>query len=138
MQESIDPSELLESLDEKKVFEPQPKKKRGRKSGGPTAAKREKMSSKQLSGILLIGHSAVAEMTQINELVISEDEAGQLAAAIVDVMQHYDFEASAKTLAWANLVGTMAVIYGVKLWGFLDAQKERQKSTKNLTDAIVR
>jgi hypothetical protein len=40
-------------------------------------------------------------------------------------MQHYDFEASAKTLAWANLVGVCASVYGFKIMSVINTAKHQ-------------
>lgn len=106
----------------------QPAKKRGRPAGGaakpkaPTAGdggKKSKISARQLTGILYLGHSGAAEVTKTPEIAIDEAEAAAIASAMVDVLSHYDFEASAKTLAWANLFGTMATVYGMKIYALM-------------------
>lgn len=99
----------------------QPLKKRGRKpreagAPRPQTGKKEKLSAKQLTGILYLGHATAAEALNVPGLMIQETEAEAIASALVDVLQHYDFEASAKTIAWANLVGTLATVYGLKIY----------------------
>lgn len=99
----------------------QPLKKRGRKpreAGAPRqqTGKKEKLSAKQITGILYLGHATAADALNVPDLMIQETEAEAIASALVDVLQHYDFEASAKTIAWANLVGTLATVYGLKIY----------------------
>lgn len=110
----------------------QPTKKRGRPAGGvakpkPVTAgdggKKSKISARQLTGMLYLGHAGAAEVLKTPEIAINEDEAGAIAAAVVDVLSHYDFEASAKSLAWANLIGTMATIYGLKIYSIIQKPK---------------
>ena len=105
----------------------QPKKsRRGRKPGSKNGGnvqtgKKEKLSARQLTGLLFLSHAGAAEALNVPEIALDEREAESLANAIVDVMQYYDFEASAKTVAWANLIGTAAAVYGLK---FLSLRKK--------------
>jgi hypothetical protein len=111
----------------------QPRKKRGpynktgaeRKPANASAqkGKKEKLSARQLTGIIYLGNSAAASALKQPDLEIQEAEAALIADAVVDVLQHYDFEASAKTLAWGNLVGVLATVYGVKIWSILQKPK---------------
>ena len=102
----------------------QPKKTR--KSRAPrqvTATKKEKLSARQLTGILYVGHSSAAQYLAKPIIAIEESEAAQIAEAIVDVMQHYDFDVSAKALAWANLAGVLATVYGFKILASIKSVK---------------
>lgn len=103
----------------------QEKKRRGRAKSTPNVSgKKEKMSAKQICGILEFSHFAAAEALKMPELAIKSDEAMQLSEAIVEVMGHYDFEASAKSIAWANLIGVAAVIYGPRIVaGFINKKQ---------------
>lgn len=108
--------------------ETQPKKTRGRPSkNGSTASnqkgKKEKLSARQLTGIIYLGNSAAASALKMPELEMQESEAAAIADAVVDVLQYYDFEASAKTVAWANLIGTVATVYGLKIWSIMQRPK---------------
>jgi hypothetical protein len=113
---------------------PEQPKKRGPK--GPRATgtaepkkqtgKKEKLSARQITGMLYMGHAAAASAIGIPQIAIQETEAEQIANALVDVLQFYDFEASAKTVAWANLLGTCAMVYGFKVMAFLNEQKAAQ------------
>jgi hypothetical protein len=97
----------------------QPKKKRGRQPGQtyaskPQGTKKEKISARQIGGILMLSHGFAASSMGIEQIALDETEAETIAAAVVDVLQFYDFQTNAKTLAWANLVGTLATVYGLK------------------------
>lgn len=114
---------ILENADLETDQQPeQPQKKRGRPGNGERkpksgqTGKKEKLSSRQLTGIIYLGSSGAAQAFNMPLLEIDEKEATAIADAVVDVLQYYDFEASAKTVAWANLVGVLATVYGVRIW----------------------
>lgn len=50
-----------------------------------------------------------------SELALTEDQAAVYAVAAQDVLSHYDVGATAKTIAWVNLVGIMVGVYGTKM-----------------------
>ena len=114
---------IIDQADQETTAAPeQPKKTRGRKASStakPTGSKKEKISARQLTGLLYLGHATAADALKTPEIAIQEDEAAAIAAAVVDVLQYYDFDASAKTLAWANLFGTCATIYGLKIYAIM-------------------
>lgn len=99
-----------------------PPKADGTKPSAQTS-KKAKLSSRQLAGMLVIGHAFAADAIDLPELALAEHEATAIADAIVDVMQYYDFDASGKTLAWANLLGVCASVYGLK---FITAAKRKE------------
>jgi len=113
----------------------QAKKKRGRQPGFSPGAKtqtgkKEKISARQITGILMLSHGFAATSAGIPELALDEAEAETIAAAMVDVLQFYDFQTNAKTLAWCNLVGTLATVYGLK---FLQMRSNQNGSTSTST-----
>lgn len=116
----IDDAEL-----ETELSPEQPKKSRGRKPKGEPkpkpaqSGKKEKLSARQLTGIIYLGNNAAAQALNSPIFQIEENEAEKIANALVDVLQYYDFEASAKTIAWANLAGTLATVYGLRVWSVL-------------------
>lgn len=104
----------------------QPKKQRKPREPKPKpnqTGKKEKLSSRQLTGIIYLANSAAANALNTPQLEIEETEATAIADALVDLLQHYDFEASAKTLAWANLFGVLATVYGVRVWSILQHKR---------------
>jgi len=118
----------------------QHRKSRGRPAGerkpkSTQSGKKEKLSARQLTGIIYLGNSAAASALKAPALEIDEKEAALIADAVVDVLQYYDFEASAKTVAWANLVGTLATVYGLRIWSMMqNGQVSRGTSASFLDD----
>jgi hypothetical protein len=117
--EAVDSAEATDSTE-------QPRKKRGRQPGHTAnraqTGKKEKISARQITGILMLSHGFAANSTGIEQIALDEVEAETIAAALVDVLQFYDFQTSAKTLAWCNLVGTIATVYGLKFMQFRSVQ----------------
>lgn len=72
-------------------------------------------------------------------LMLTEDESKNLAKAVAKVQAHYDIAASAKTLAWANLVFVAGGIYGPRVVAsFINKEPEATKqgpSLVNIEDA---
>ena len=63
--------------------------------------------AKQLQGI----HMMAAQVTQLGELMISDQESAMLADALVNISAEYGLELSGKTGATIQLLGTAAMIY---------------------------
>lgn len=91
-------------------------------------SKKEKISSKQLTGILYLAHTGIAQASSTPDFEISEQEAEAIASSIVELLQHYDFETSAKTLAWANLIGVLGTVYGLKIFKILSDKKDKNEN----------
>lgn len=53
-----------------------------------------------------------ALMLRSPELVISKDEATKLAEALRNLMQYYSITPDPRVMAWLQLIGVAAVIYG--------------------------
>lgn len=94
------------------------KRKRGRppgsgnksKSSGGTAPKTPLDLGFFQFGILGI-HTALAAITKIPEIALSEPEAETLAKAMANVAQYYPVAIDAKTQAWMALVMTAGTMY---------------------------
>jgi hypothetical protein len=129
--EPVETTEVLEVLE-------QPKKRRARtKLETPIGTKKEKITARQLTGILMLTHTGASEAFSNPFIRLDESEAGEIAGALVDVLNHYDFEASAKTLAWCNLVGTMATIYGLKFMIYRKIRAEMRREPSVPNDGVV-
>jgi hypothetical protein len=61
-------------------------------------------------------HQILASVTKTPEFALEMAEANSLATAIANVARHYDVGATQKTLDWTNLVSTMTVIYGTRIF----------------------
>jgi hypothetical protein len=64
-----------------------------------------------------------------SELALTEQQAEAYAAAASDVMSHYDMGATAKTIAWVNLLAAMGGIYWQKI-GQISARKAGEKAAR--------
>ncbi len=113
-------------------------KKRGRPSKTDknqtqrTDGKKERITARQLGGMVFGVTVTAAELSGIEALEIEKEEADEIAGAILDVMSHYDFQASAKAVAWANLVGVLCATYGVKVLQALRKTKVADTEAVNI------
>jgi hypothetical protein len=57
----------------------------------------------------------LAALTKIEELAIEQDEAVTLGNAIATLAPFYNIEASAKVLAWGNMLSALGMVYGTRL-----------------------
>lgn len=64
------------------------------------------------------------------ELVLDDAEAKTLAEGIAAVQEHYNYTASAETIAWANLVAAMVAVYGPRVYLIHDRKKKERRSKK--------
>lgn len=127
-----------------------PAKKRGRKAGtSPAAATNPKTESRKtatnknanlaasldsLSGVLVILHAGIAAATKTPEIELDEDESKQLAKAVSNVMDQFDFAPDPKVTAIVGLVTTAGVIYAPKIVLIRArnaAEKAERKSSRN-------
>lgn len=100
-----------------------------RKKRGPNKSKNTQNRSLDLGTVqnsLIIAHYGLAAAFNAPELALTQDQADAYARAASDVMSHYDMGATAKTIAWVNLVTAMGGIY----WGKLSAIAARKASEK--------
>jgi hypothetical protein len=66
---------------------------------------------------------------KVPELTLEESEAKQIAQATAKVAEQYELVADPKTIAWAQLVTTVATVYGTRIFAFrMRKAAEHQKS----------
>ncbi len=88
-------------------------KRRGRKPGS-TNKRRGKEAPPNLDTLILM-HTMASVMLHTPELMIDKDEAKALSDALANVQQYIDIPLiSPKTMAFVNLAGTMAMMYGTR------------------------
>jgi hypothetical protein len=58
----------------------------------------------------------MAAAISVPELALADTEAAALAAAVAEVSRHYPMTIDPKTLAWFNLAGCAATIYGPRVY----------------------
>lgn len=69
---------------------------------------------------------------QTPELALDKEEAKMLADSVAAVNSYYNAVVDAKTMAWINLTGTVAAIYGPRLFMLRGKfAKKRQKPMPN-------
>lgn len=112
-------------------------KRRGRPPGSRTrtSSGKEKIPSslEGIEGILLSLHTMGATFAKVPELVITDEEAKKLSAAIDRVAALYDFGATEKTLAWVNLAMCVGGIYGTRLFVYSMRTKAEEEMKKKTT-----
>lgn len=90
----------------------------------PTAASEAKTTAKiptniaSVEALLITLHWGIAQLSKIPEFHLDPTEAKSLAIATQAVIDQYDIQVAAKTLAWANLITTGATIYGTRAMAF--------------------
>lgn len=73
-------------------------------------------------------HEIVGLVTGFGDLChITTEESETLCAAVLDVMAQYKIKPDPKVVAWCNLVGTMAAIYGVKAYLIIEYRKMKME-----------
>ena len=98
-----------------------PRKKRGRKagSGNPASAGTPKKAGKvslASPSLILMAHVFLAQRTRAPELMVTENEAQQLANAINDVASHYpNVDIDPVLKSWLGLAFVAAGIYGPRV-----------------------
>lgn len=93
------------------------RRKRGRKAGAGSAAKSTApISVSGIEAVLVSMHGIMAAAIKVPELALAETEAAALAAAVAEVSRHYPMTIDPKTLAWFNLAGCAATIYGPRIY----------------------
>lgn len=91
---------------------------------GIKESKKEKLTANQITGLLMLSLNGAANVANVPEMGVEETEAREIAQAIVDLLQHYDFKTSAKAMAWANLVGVLATVYGLKIFALFNKNND--------------
>lgn len=97
---------------------------------GKTQAKLDLTKSGQATLALQVkaAHEIVGLVTGLGDLChISTEESETLCAAVLDVMAQYKIKPDPKVVAWCNLVGTMAAIYGVKAYLIIEYRKMKME-----------
>lgn len=84
-------------------------KRRGRKPG--SGKKAAPLDLGGIEAILFSLHAMGAAALKVPELMLSKEEAGNLAKAIDNVQQHYPIVADPKMLAWVNLAAVVGATY---------------------------
>jgi hypothetical protein len=85
-----------------------------------------------IEGILLSVHMILANLTEIKELALTEDEAKKMADAIERVAMLYDVSASEKTIAWTNLAMCFGGIYGTRAFAYNIRRKAERDAERKL------
>lgn len=93
--------------------------KRGSKNGagkpaGKKASVQASLKTEHISQMVFNIHMMLAAQTEIEELALTQDEAGNLTTAVLEVASHYDIIADPKIVAWVNLVFVGGAIYGTR------------------------
>lgn len=88
--------------------------KKSRKPRTPKASKQAPLDINTVKNSLIIAHMGLAMTFQAQELALTNEQADAYAIAAQDVLSHYDTGATAKTMAWVNLMAAMGGIYWTK------------------------
>lgn len=84
-------------------------------------------------------HGIMAAAVRVPELALSDEEGKALAAAVAEVSRHYPMTIDPKTLAWFNLAGCAATIYGPRIYlaRARISEEKRQKKAAPSGDNIT-
>lgn len=112
---------------------------RGRPRGSRNGAKATKPAPLDLdaiSGVLYNIHAMGATILSAPRLAIDEGEAKHLAGALKEVQKHYNIPMTEKAIAWTNLAGVAAMIYGPRIFAVRnDRAKERAAKKASMNGA---
>lgn len=86
------------------------------------------LDKKQLAKQIFGAHQICGLMTGLPELALTEPESEALAEAIIGIAPYYDLSLAPKTLAHIQLVTTVIMIYGPKVYAVYVRAKMEQKS----------
>lgn len=108
------------------------RKKRGRKPGTGTGAKKEKASLDitVVNHALFSLHLFAAHKLQSPEFALTQDESLTLAKSIAEVSKYYDISISPKAQAWGALLTTVFAIYAPKFYVFLNKRNGKIQNTQ--------
>lgn len=114
----------------------QPRKKRGRKPGStntsgsgstkkvpPKLAVNRQKFCRQLVG----AHKAASLILKNPLLEISDNEGDALGNAVMDVLDHYQVTVNPVILAYLNLFGVAATIYGPRVFAYTQIKKKAKQ-----------
>jgi hypothetical protein len=97
------------------------------KSGGKAASSNQSVDG--IARILFSLHQMAAVGLKVPEMALDPKEAQVLGQAIADVQSHYDFDVSAETTIWVNLVMALGSVYGPRaVLIYHRKQKVKEKS----------
>lgn len=139
----VNPAELDGQRDTERAASGTEPGKRGR--GRPPKQKQEqrkvenpaRLDLDSLNFTLFYAHSLLAKATNTPELMLDETEAKSMAAAAMNVMQHYNIRASQKAVDWGNLVVTMCIVYGGKFHAINERQKAEKQAKKEAAGKVA-
>ena len=105
-----------------------PKRTYTKRSGTGTSKSKSALDINGVENILFSMHTMLAAITSTPELALDKTEAAEIAKAADAVAQHYDVTASAKTLAWTNLLMVVGAAYGTRIFAIrIRRENERKK-----------
>lgn len=94
----------------------------------------KKAFAAQLVGV----HKIAGIMLQMPEVIeISQEQSEAMIVAITDVLEQYKIKPNPRAVAWANLAGTLAMIYAPKIWLCRAVIAERKKQARDKSLQIV-
>lgn len=116
-------------------------KKRGRPKGsknrpkdgtpqtsGAKAAQAIHLDNGAIAALLLSLHAAIAGVTKLPELALSEPEASALSSAAIEVANLYNLSADPRLIAWSNLTMVAAMVYGTRFMAIRERQRKEHES----------
>ena len=135
--EAIDPAAIGGDDSAAVVAEGTEQKRRGRKPGQKTR-KNEKLDlTETLKTSLIFAHIGLAIGTRTPELALSEEQAKAMAVATADVLQYYDTQIPAKTMAWVNLAMCCGGIYFEKTTAVVERKRAEKARPVNAPMGIA-
>src|SRR5207237_1061404 len=87
-------------------------------AGTPETTPSRPLDVDGITAILLSIHGLLSSFTKIPELEIEETEAKKIGEALKRVADQYDTVVSEKTLAWTNLVSSLSIVYGTRIFAY--------------------
>lgn len=86
------------------------------------------------------GHAVAAMLSGIEHIQVDEAESLNLARALLDVASKRKLKPNPEVLAWGNLLGVVAMLYGPRLIAFLADQQKRRaaREAEKQNEAILR
>lgn len=90
----------------------------------PQAAKLalSKLDEATLARVLAFAHSSAALTLKLPALALSDEEARKLARAVAELAAQYEIAVSARLMAWLQLLGVSAAIYGPRAVAIMAAK----------------
>ena len=100
-----------------------------RRKRAPNKTKKAPLDLTTVQNSLVILHFGLAGAFNAPELALTSDQAQAYAMAASDVLQYYDTGATAKTIAWVNLLSAMGGIYYTK-FAQINQRKAAERAAK--------